>query len=374
MAMSDGARGSLRALKDALARQARQEGFVAFGVARATALTTEASQLRRWLALGRHGEMRYMRAHAAVRADPRHPGMLPTARSVVMLAWPYAERGRLERNCSDKAARIARYAQGRDYHRVLNKALRRLSASLRDAGYEARAGTDSLPIFERAWAQRAGIGFVGKNACLIVPGVGSHVFLAGLVTSARLPADTPMRGRCGRCTRCLTACPTRALRAPGELDARRCVPYHTIESRKLVPASLATQWGAWLFGCDDCQDICPYNHGRPHGHRGALQPFSSEARATELPSVEALLTLPEATLLERLEGSPLRRPGVPALRRNALIAISNGMSPTQRHDWLAQQAVSHPEALVRAQAKALLDHGRRRLPVVGPELRGLAST
>src|SRR4051812_44268697 len=187
---------------------AAELGFVRTGVAQAGVLAHEADRLREWIDAGHHGTMDYMRRTADVRVDPRHPGMLDTARSVIVVAAPYAQAPAAI--AGTVAGRIARYAHGRDYHNVLHTRLRKLTRLLREAGHFARAAVDSMPVLERAWAQRAGVGFVGKNCCLIVPGLGSHVFLSAVITSAELVADPPMRERCGDCTLCLDRCPTRA--------------------------------------------------------------------------------------------------------------------------------------------------------------------
>ena len=170
-------------LKERLRARALSLGFHRFGVARAERLSEEGERLFAWLHAERHGVMGYMAETAEVRVDPRHPGMLPSAESVIVLATAYARR---ETPQGPAPGRVARYAQGRDYHNVLNKRARKLADTLRAEGYAARAGVDTLPLFERAWAQRAGLGFIGKNCCLIVPGLGSHVLLTVLVTSAEL--------------------------------------------------------------------------------------------------------------------------------------------------------------------------------------------
>ena len=175
----------MQSLKTRLLEQAQQLGFHRMGVARAESLGVEAERLSAWLAAGRHGVMGYMEETAEVRANPRHAGMLPSARSVIVFATSYA---RADPAWGPAPGKVARYARGRDYHNVLQKRGRKLAQSLRAQGFTARVGVDSLPLFERAWAQRAGVGFIGKNCCLIVPGLGSHVFLTVLVTSAELPA------------------------------------------------------------------------------------------------------------------------------------------------------------------------------------------
>jgi RimJ/RimL family protein N-acetyltransferase len=177
-----------------------------------------------------------------------------------------------------------------------------------------------MPLLERAWAQRAGIGFIGKNSCLIVPGLGSHVMLATIVTSAELPPDAPMRERCGECRLCLDGCPTRAFVGPRDLDARRCISYLTIEHRGEIDPELQPAMGDWLFGCDACQDVCPYNRVP---EREPCMPGLDAERSWHALTAGQLLQLNDAELLALTEGSPLRRPGPEGLRRNATIALAN---------------------------------------------------
>ncbi len=332
------------ALKARLSARASELGFARVGVARAEALGVEAERLRAWLAAERHGEMDYMRETCEVRADPTHAGMLSAARSVVVLATPYA-RGEPVRG--PEPGRVARYAQGRDYHNVLYKRANKLAQLLRAEGHSARVGVDTLPIFERAWAQRAGLGFIGKNCCLIVPGLGSHLFLSALVTSAELPADAPMKERCGGCRLCLDACPTRAFVAERELDARRCISYLTIEQDGPVPESLRAGVGDWIFGCDACQDVCPFNKtALPPEHVTA--PFAAHARWTELSAAD-LLTIDEEGFRRYAEGSPIKRAERLGMARNAALVLGN--RGDKRHLPVLEQAAStHESALVREAA------------------------
>ncbi|MGD8860717.1 MAG: tRNA epoxyqueuosine(34) reductase QueG [Myxococcales bacterium] len=305
-------------LKERLAALASELGFARFGVARAEPLGIEAERLSKWLARGFHGTMHYMERTAAVRCDPTHEGMLASARSVIVLVAPYL-RGEPQRG--PDPGRVARYAQGRDYHNVLHRKLKRLTRTLREAGYAARASVDSLPVMERAWAERAGVGFVGKNSCLIVPGLGSHLFLSAVVTSAELPADVPMKPRCGDCTLCLERCPTAAFVGPRELDARRCISYLTIENRGLAEPALREAMGDWLFGCDDCQDVCPFNRTAPAPDVQTGQ-FAYRGRFDGV-GAEHLLRMDEAAHLQLATGSPLRRPGRAGLARNAAVVLGN---------------------------------------------------
>jgi epoxyqueuosine reductase len=328
----------LRAQLDALAPQ---RGFARLGVARAEALIEDAARLRAWLAGERHGTMEYMARTEAVRADPRHPGMLPEARSVVVLVTPYA---RAEPPAGIGAGRVARYAQGRDYHNVLHTRLKPLTRLLRDAGHAARASVDTMPVLERAWAQRAGVGFIGKNCCLIVPGLGSHVFVSAIVTSAELEPDAPMAQRCGECTLCLDACPTRAFEAPRVLDARRCISYLTIEHRGAIAESLRAQVGDWIFGCDVCQDVCPFNRTAPASPETTAA-FAAHPRFADV-SPEALLTMDEDGHRAFAQGSPLRRAGCEGLARNAALVLAN-TGNRRALPVLQRAAAEHPSEVVR---------------------------
>ena len=331
-------------LEHDLATRARALGFVRMGVARAEELCEEGARLRAWLEAGRHGEMAWMERTAEVRNDPRHDGMLPSARSVVVLVAPYA---RDPSPVGPAPGRVARYARGRDYHNVLHKRLRKLVAHLRDLGHEARAAVDSMPVLERAWAQRAGVGFVGKNCCLIVPGLGSHVFLACIVTSAELAPHAPMAERCGSCTLCLDACPTRAFEGARELDARRCISYLTIEQRGAIPEPLREGVGDWAFGCDVCQDVCPFN-------RTALpppeltEPFAPASRWVDHDAA-AFVAIDEATFARVAEGSPIKRAGRDGMARNAAVVLGNAGGRVHL-PVLERAAASDPSPVVREAA------------------------
>ncbi len=332
-------------LKQQLSEQALALGFQRMGVARAEQLGVEAERLRAWLSAGRHGVMGYMEQTCEVRSDPTHEGMLPSARSVIVLATSYA---RAEEAFGLAPGRIARYARGRDYHNVLHKRARKLAHALRAAGHATRVGVDSMPLFERAWAQRAGLGFIGKNCCLIVPGLGSHLFLTVLVTSAELPEDAPMKERCGECRRCLDACPTGAFVDARELDARRCISYLTIEQRGAIEPELMEQMGSWMFGCDACQDVCPFNATAPVSAQ-LTAPFAPDARRAAF-SAEDVLRMGDEEFASFAEGSPMKRPGRAGLSRNAAIVLGN--SGDRRYLPVLQEAASgHDSELVRETAR-----------------------
>jgi epoxyqueuosine reductase len=343
-------------LKAELGALASSLGFQRFGVARAERLEPEGEQLRRFVEAGRHGSMGWLAETAEVRADPRHDGMLPSARSILVFVTPYSRRG----GALDLApGSIARYALGRDYHNVLTKKLRRIEAFLRERGFAARHSVDSRPVLERAWAERAGVGFIGKNCCLIVPGLGSHVFLSTIVTSAEVEPDAPMERHCGSCTLCLEACPTSAFIEARAIDARRCISYLTIEHRGDFPEELREATGEWLFGCDVCQDVCPYNHSR-RDVDDPESPYAPSPRWSEL-RAEQLLTLSEEEFRALTEGSPLKRALREGLARNAAVVLGN--AGTRRHLPVLREVVrDHDAESVRDAAAWAIGAIERREP------------
>ncbi len=237
--------------------RAEELGFAAVGVA-AVGPAAHGQAFREWLAAGRHASMDYMARHVEQRCDIRVGW--PWARSVLCLAAGYVQAG------GGPDGPIARYARGRDYHKVLKRLCHRLADELAELspGLQARACVDTAPLLERDWAAGSGLGWIGKNGCLIHPTHGSYLLLAEIVLSIDLPVDTPIPDRCGDCTRCLDACPNGALLAPRVLDARRCNSWATIENRATLDGDVLDLAGQ-VFGCDCCQSVCPFNTGAPAG-------------------------------------------------------------------------------------------------------------
>jgi len=335
--------------------EAEAVGFARVGVAQAGALDEEGMHLDAWLAAGRHGQMSWMATTAAVRKDPRDPNMLENAKSVIVMAAPYVRRNAYE---GPPPARIAKYAVGRDYHNVLTKKGRKVARVLQEAGFIARVAVDSKPVFERAWAERAGVGFVGKNCCLIVPGVGSHAFLACVVTTAPLSPDEPMNRRCGSCTLCLDACPTRAFSGPRSLDARKCISYLTIEHRGAIPAAHRKALGPWAFGCDVCQDICPYNQ-TSGAAGGSLDAFEPGDRWTGVDAA-GLLQMTEDRFRAWAEGSPVKRAQHEGLARNMALVLGNRGEEIHL-PVLDEARRNHPSEVVREAAEWARIELKRRL-------------
>ncbi|HEY4016584.1 MAG TPA: tRNA epoxyqueuosine(34) reductase QueG [Polyangiaceae bacterium] len=339
---------------------ARSLGFEAVGIARANEpLDTDYLRYRAFVNEGLHGEMAWLARDAALRERLDGDGILMGAKSVVCVARRYPNDARQGAGDGDALSGIARYARGRDYHRFLRRRLRRVATFLRSLGtpespVHARPLCDEEPVLERAWAVRAGLGFVGKNGLLIVPGLGSMVLLGEVVTTLDLEPDrAPARveERCGSCTRCLDACPTQAFRAPFVLDPRRCISYLTIEQRGAVPEPLREAVGTHLFGCDDCQTICPFNAGvgaRSPLDRSDGDPFAPLERWSRV-RLESLLALDAAEWHALFEGTPLRRIGRAGVARNAALVLGNrgdeGALPALR-----TAAAGHEDTVVRETA------------------------
>ncbi len=339
---------------DRIAAMARTLGFDAVGIARADLpLDQDIARYDAFVAAEMHGEMQWLAQNRTPRERVDGEEVLRGARSVVCVARRYQRPSELESADSAMTRSIARYARGRDYHKFLRRRLRRLATFIRSLGsadlpVHARPICDDAPVLERAWAARAGLGFVGKNGMLIVPGVGSFVLLGEVVTTLALDPLVPMTERCGACMRCLDACPTGAFVAPFVLDPRRCVAYLTIEHRSAIPVDLREGIGTHLFGCDDCQRVCPFNAGAaartlPRSDHG--DPFAPLERWSRV-RLEDLLELQESGWEALSEGTPLKRAGLEGLARNAAIALGNrgDLSATP---ILRRAANTHPSPLVR---------------------------
>ena len=290
-------------------------GFDACGIAEAGPIDPD-DRLGQWLAQGYHADMDWMATTKDLRQDIRLK--LPGARSVVVLATNYyAPRPKPRPH----TGRVSRYAWGRDYHNALRKPLNALAAYIERMGEEV-AGyccIDTGPVLERAWAERAGVGWVGKNTMLIREGMGSWLFLSVIATAVELAPGAPAVGRCGTCTACMDACPTGAIVAPGVLDARRCIAYHTVENRGDIPEELAPAFGDWLFGCDACQEACPWNRRAPETRNADFRPRQGHAN----PGLAQWESMSEEEFGERLAGSPIRRAQCSGMRANAAIVKKN---------------------------------------------------
>ena len=303
---------------DDIRELARECGFELAGVA-AAAPAEDRARYRDWVAAGYAGEMRYLTdRRASVREDPRE--LLASARSVVCVGklyqtpWPYTTRFD-----DEQRGWISRYAWGDDYHDVLRRGLERLAARLkeREPSMESRVCVDTAPILERSYARLAGLGWIGKNTCLINQQQGSWFFLGELLISLEIAPDAPPPDRCGTCTRCIDACPTAAILPQGGLDATQCISYFTIELRGPIPEEHHAGIGSHIFGCDICQDVCPWNGRAPVTTEAAFAPRHFA------PRLEEVARLSEAEFKEMFRGSPVTRARYEGFRRNVAVALQN---------------------------------------------------
>lgn len=341
-------------LEDRLKQQAHALGFELVGIAPATEADGIA-RLHDWLARGFAGTMEYMQRHGDAR---RHPSsILPDVRSIIMAAMNYCPADEKERLIHKRQGRVSRYACGTDYHDVLRDRLNRLLDWLRQERPDClgRGVVDTAPLLERDFARRAGLGWFGKNTLLLNKRLGSYFFIGALLTNLELACDPPhTAAHCGTCTACLDACPTHAFAVPGLLDARRCISYLTIEHRGDIPEELRSGLGDWLFGCDVCQEVCPWNRKAPPGTEPALQ-----ARP-ELEKVDLieLLGLSEEAFRQRFRGTALMRTKRRGLLRNAALVLGN----TGDAEALPalRRAIDDAEPLVREAARWAVEQIERR--------------
>lgn len=272
-----------------------EAGFDLVGISGASLPEFHEKSLLNWVENGYAGSMEYMTRDAGRRAHPKK--ILPSVRSVISLAVNYfhPEDAKPAKGAHGK---VAKYAYGRDYHQVIEKKLKKLSRFTKEsggAGTEVKHYVDTGPVLEKAFASQAGLGFFGKNTNIITRGYGSWVFLASLITNLELEIDAPHLGSCGSCRICIDACPTEALLGDYTLDARRCISYLTIEAKEAVPSEMKQPMGEWIFGCDICQDVCPYNH------------WSKNTKHPEFYTEKKAGTWINLENIEIMPGSPLKR-------------------------------------------------------------------
>jgi len=342
-------------MKDAVRQRARELGF---DDCRFTAATPpdHAAEFQNWLAQNQHGEMNYLQRNAHKRVDPQQ--VLPGARSIIALAVSYHldecqmmndERGRNPSigHSSFVIPAIARYARFADYHDVLAERLKRLTGFVNElAGEGARSlwYVDTGPLLERDLAQRAGLGFVGKHTNLISRTLGNWIFIADIITTVEFEPDAPEKNRCGTCTRCITACPTAAITAPFQLDARRCISYLTIELKGAIPVEFRAAIGNRIYGCDDCLAACPWNK---FAREGSL--MKSHARPDlAVPDLLELLALDDAAFKTRFAGTPILRTKRRGLLRNVCVALGNVGNETALP--ALRKAAEDPEPLIAEHA------------------------
>ena len=289
-------------------QKAHELGFLACGIATAGFLEEEAPRLEHWLREGRHGKMGYMEDHFDLRLDPRR--LVEGAKSVISLAYNYHTPVRQE---DPEAPKLSTYAYGRDYHKVVKQRLKPLVAFIQERYGEValRTFVDSAPVLEKAWAQRSGLGWMGKHTNIIRQGVGSYFFLCEIILDLELEPDAAVADHCGTCRRCIDACPTEAI-TPYAVDGSRCISYLTIELKDAIPAEMAGKLNDWAFGCDICQQVCPWNR------------FSTPHREPQFTPKPELMGLSKAEwhgmteiVFDRLfEGSAVKRTKYSGLQRN----------------------------------------------------------
>ncbi len=343
---------------------ALEAGFDRAGVAELGPLE-HGEALVRWLERGDQAGMEYLGRRLEARLDPSR--IFPGARSALCVALQYhpLEREDGERQPEPKGdlwRRVARYARGKDYHEVMGERLRGLEDRVREAfpGCETRRYVDTGPVLERELAARAGLGAVGKNTMLLHPKGGSWFLLGEIFLSLDLAPDAPLTDLCGSCTLCLDACPTGALPEPYRLDSNRCISYWTIEHRGPLPPEARRMVGGWVFGCDVCQEVCPWN-AEPAGavHPPVHPEMELPPERGEL-TLARLLRLPREEYVERFRGSPMKRAKLAGLQRNAAVAMGNRLE--SRHVGPLAEALREGEPLVRGHAAWALGRigGRRR--------------
>ena len=343
---------------DTLTARIREEaaslGFTRFGIS-GVELGEDESHLRRWLNAGMHGTMQWMAAHGDKRSRPDE--LIPGTVSVISVGLDYGrEHEEAWATLEDgESAYVARYALGRDYHKLMRQRLQKLAerieANVGPIGH--RVFVDSAPVLERALARNAGLGWIGKHTCLIDKDGGSWFFLGEVYVDIPLPVDAPATAHCGTCTRCIEVCPTQAIIAPHRLDARRCIAYLTIEHDGAIDPALRPLIGNRIFGCDDCQLVCPWNKFA----RRTDEPDFRARNNLDTASLAELFAWNEDEFLQRTEGSPIRRSGHRRWLRNIAVALGN--APTTPGTIAALHSRRHSgDALVDEHIEwALVQHG-----------------
>ena len=352
---NDFANNNLAALPERIRQWARDLGFADAGITHAST-GPHAERLQRWLEAGYHGQMGYMADHGDKRYTP--DSLVPGTTRVISVRLDYlnAPDNPKQVLTNREKAYITRYALGRDYHKLMRKRLATLAKWIDEAveGYDYRAFVDSAPVLERGLAQRAGLGWIGKNNMVIHPKAGSYFFLGEIFTSAPLPVDEPFESQhCGSCSACLDICPTDAFVGAHLLDARRCISYLTIELKGPIPEELRAKMGNRVFGCDDCQLVCPWNKFSKPSQEDDFQPRHNLDNS----SLAELFLWTEQEFLKRTEGSAIRRTGYENWLRNLAVGLGNAPSTIPVIEALKQRA-DHPSELVREHvAWALRRHG-----------------
>lgn len=337
--------------REELTGLARAAGFAAVGVS-GVDLPEDEAHLQRWLDLGYHGEMGYMARHGTRRSRPAElqPGTLRVI-SARMDYWPADAADATTVLGDARLGYVSRYALGRDYHKVLRQALGRLARDIAArTPHHHRVFVDSGPVLEKPLARNAGLGWIGKHTNLIARDAGSYFFLGEILTDLPLEVDAPSTAHCGSCSACIPACPTQAIVAPYQLDARRCISYLTIELREAIPAELRPAIGNRIYGCDDCQLVCPWNKFA----RAAAHPDFRIRHQLDAPRLTELFRWTRVEFESRFEGSPIRRIGYEAFIRNVAVALGNGPTDDTAITALRERC-GDDSALIAEHARWALD-------------------
>lgn len=292
--------------------EAQRLGFSFCGISKATFLEEEAPRLEAWLTQNRHGEMAYMANHFDKRLDPRL--LVPGAKSVISLLYNYFPEKDLNENRDE--LKISKYAFGEDYHHVVKAKLKDLSFFMKEniGDVQGRAFVDSAPVMDKAWAAKSGLGWIGKNSNLINKGHGSFFFIAELIIDLELPSDGPVKDHCGTCTACIDACPTDAIIEPYVVDGSKCISYFTIELKNEIPTEFHGKMDNWIFGCDVCQDVCPWNRfSKPH-----QEPLFDVNTPLFSKSGKEWLDMTHEVFEEISKLSPISRTGLDGMKRNIM--------------------------------------------------------
>jgi epoxyqueuosine reductase len=292
-----------------LKNTARELGFFYCGISKAHYLKEDADKMARWLTQKKHGQMDYLARNFEKRMDPRL--LVPGAKSVVSLLYNYFPKNNLE---SSDSYKISKYAYGEDYHLVIKRKLKKLMRILVDkiGEIEGRVFVDSAPVMERSWAQRSGAGWIGKNSLLLNKDQGSFFFLAELISDLDLVEDGPVADHCGTCTRCIDACPTNAIDEPYSVDASKCISYFTIELKEAIPSEVKGKFQNWIFGCDICQDVCPWNQFSVASNEPAFEPDPRLSRMKK----DEWIDLTEPVFKDLFRKSAVKRTKFTGLKRN----------------------------------------------------------
>ncbi len=341
-------------MKEKICQRAAELGFDDCRVTTA-APPASAAKFQHWLAQNHHGEMAWLERNAEKRVEPQT--VSPGAKSVIALAASYSNSEFQIPNSESKAGVVARYARFKDYHNVLAERLKSLTQFINELGGVETSSlwyVDTGPVLERDLAQRAGLGFVGKHTNLISRKLGNWIFLAEILTTLELEPDAPEKNHCGNCTRCLTACPTQAITAPFQLDARKCISYLTIELKGSIPVELRPAIGNRIYGCDDCLAACPWNKFAREGNL-----MKSHARPDlTAPDLIELLQLDDAGFKARFTGTPLLRTKRRGVLRNVCVALGNVGDPTALP--ALEKAALDKEPLITEHARWAIEEIRQR--------------